>query len=105
MSDSVTDEMLALRRYCICIIEYLSNQAIDPHLYFRQKMIGEVTQMNSVEALIELMRRLIGWVETVSSSPAQSGRLDSTLAEHGFPPLSEIRTSDDESIVKMLAEC
>jgi hypothetical protein len=104
MSDLVTDEMLGLRRYCICIIEYLSDQAIDPHLYFRQKMIGEVAQMNSVEALVELMHRLIGWVDTVSSSPVQSGRLDSTLAEHGFPRLADIRTSDDESIVKMLAD-
>jgi len=104
MHDPVEDEASSLKRFCICIIEFLSGQAIDPHLYFQQKMIGEVAQVGSIDDLIEFMRRLISWVDTMEFGPAQSERLDAILSDQGFPPMSVIRITENNNIVKRLTE-
>jgi hypothetical protein len=104
MHDAGEDEAPVLKRLCICIIEFLSDQAIDPHLYFQQKMIGQVEQAASTDDLIEFMRRLIGWVDTMEFRPAQNERLDAILSDQGFPSLSIMRMTDDANIVKRLSE-
>ena len=104
MDNSANSAVAVLRRYCICIIEFLSSQAIDPHLYCQQKMTGEAVQANSIDDQLDLLRRLIGWSDTLFPLPTQSDRLNSMLADQGLPPLSMIRNSDNESIVKILNE-
>ena len=104
MHDAVEDDVSILKRLCICMIEFLSDQAIDPHLYFQQKMIGQVEQAMSTDDLIEFMRRLIGWVDTMEFRPAQNERLDAILSDQGFPSLSDMRMTDDDNIVKKLSE-
>jgi hypothetical protein len=104
MDNSANSAVAVLRRYCICIIEFLSSQAIDPHLYFQQKMTGEAVQANSIDDQLDLLRRLISWSDTMFPLPTQSDRLNSMLADQGLPPLSMIRDADNESIVKILNE-
>jgi hypothetical protein len=104
MHDAAEGERLNLQRYCICIIEFLSSQAIDPHLYFQQRMTGEIAQAGSIDDLVELLRRLIGWVDTLSSGAAQSERLDAILADQGFPPLAVIQTTKNENIAATLTD-
>ena len=104
MHDAVEDEVFRLKRFCICIIEFLSGQAIDPHLHFQQKMTGEIAQAASIDDLIELMRRLIGWVDAMAFRPDQGDRLDAKLLEQGFPPLSVIRITDNEGVITKLME-
>jgi hypothetical protein len=105
MHDAVEDDDVSiLKRLCICMIEFLSDQAIDPHLYFQQKMTGEVEQAGSTDDLIEFMRRLISWVDTMEFRPAQSERLDAILSDQGFPSLSIMRITENENIVKRLTE-
>jgi len=104
MHDAVEDEVSRLQRFCICIVEFLSGQAIDPHLYFQQKMTGEIAQAGSIDELIELMRHLIDWVDTMAFRPDQGDRLDAKLLKQGFPPLSIIRITDNENVVTKLIE-
>ena len=104
MRDAIEDEGSELKRFCICIVEFISGQAIDPHLYFQQKMTGEIVQAASIDDLIELLRRLIGWVDTMAFRPDQNDRLDAILLGQGFPPLSVIRITDNENIVTKLTE-
>jgi hypothetical protein len=99
MNNVAADQVSSLKRFCVCIVEFLSSQAIDPHLYFQQKLTGEIAGRDSVDDLIEMLRQLMGWADTLDFRPDQSERLDAMLADQGFPPISELKAATDGEIL------
>lgn len=110
-----------LRDYCVRVIRFLSDSAMDPHLYFEKKLTGDVTVAETTEELLGILIGLVEWIdETYGDSPGLSGP-DQSLGRNGMPTLSllcapatrtaglvlacgRIRTPDEFRLVSGLAE-
>jgi hypothetical protein len=99
--DQAVDERL--RDYCVRVIRFLSDSAMDPHLYFEKKLIGDVTVAETTEDLLGILSGLAVWIDENygpfpnssgpnssgpnSSGPGLSG-LDRSLGRDGLPTIS-----------------
>jgi hypothetical protein len=98
-SSDVTD----LRRLGACIIEFLSNHATDPHLYFDLKMGRELEAARSPGELTDLADRLLHWVTSLDLSQTQLARLEAGLAACGLPDFSKICAAGNDKLCQVLA--
>jgi len=73
---SSTYRMSTLQRYCICIIQFLSSHATDPHRYFEQKLTGDVLGSESPDELMALLENLILWVDSMNIASNQITQLE-----------------------------
>ena len=78
-----------LRAFCLHVVRFLSTVAMDPHLYFEQKMSAELAGAESDE-LRERCRQLVGWVDETGLTGDQVRRLDDSLAAAGLPLFSAL---------------
>jgi hypothetical protein len=123
-----TDEAMneKLRDYCVRVIRFISDSAMDPHLYFEKKLTGDVTVAETTEELLGILTGLAEWIaEMYGPFPNFSGsRLsgpDQALGRDGLPTLSllcipstrtaglvlacgRIGTPDESRLVSELAE-
>jgi hypothetical protein len=78
-----------LREACLQIVRYLSSVAMDPHLYFEQKMKAEIAGAGP-EELRTRLRQLIDWVSASGLLADHAERLDAQMAERGLPTFSSL---------------
>jgi hypothetical protein len=79
-----------LREFCLHVVRFLSTVAMDPHLYFEQKMSAELVGAESA-VLRQRCRQLIGWVDATGLTGDQVQRLDDSLKSAGLPLFSALR--------------
>ena len=93
----------ALRDYCIRIVRFVSDGALDPHLYFETKYIGDVTVAESVDQLIGILIGLVDWIDETEGDSGRLSRFDRLLGRAGLPSLSLLCNSDTRSAGLILA--
>jgi len=101
---SSTYRMSTLQRYCICIIQFLSSHATDPHRYFEQKLTGDVLGSESPDELMALLENLILWVDSMNIASNQITQLEAVLAAENLPSFSLLRDADEEEAAKYFAK-
>jgi hypothetical protein len=90
-----------LQRYCICMIQFLSSHATDPHRYFELKLTGKVLDSDSQDELTALLRNLLDWVDSMGAASSQFAHLEELLAAENLPSFSSLRVADEDEIRKI----
>jgi len=85
---TLSDEVV--REFCLHVVRFMSTVAMDPHLYFEQKMSAELIGAGS-EELRQRYRQLVDWVGATGLTSAQVQRLDNSLESAGLPLFSAQR--------------
>ena len=95
--------LLTLQYYCLCLIEFISDQVTDPHLYFQNKLTADISRVESLAELRDILDYLIGWVESMGSQSVKIIELDNKLAEQDLPTFSLMRVPDNRELGRILA--
>jgi len=78
-----------VREFCLHVVRFMSTVAMDPHLYFEQKMSAELIGAES-EELRDRYRQLVDWVGATGLTDAQIQQLDDSLESAGLPLFSAL---------------
>lgn len=89
-------------RFCLCLIEFISGHATDPHLYFQSKLSSDLAQVNSVADLWRLLEQLIDWVERGDHHSSAIERLDRNLIKSGLPSYSLVAVRGNHELARIL---
>jgi len=79
-----------IREFCLHVVRFMSTVAMDPHLYFEQKMSAELIGAES-EELRQRYRQLVDWVGATGLTSVQVQQLDDSLESAGLPLFSALR--------------
>ena len=101
ITDEVTDGRL--RDYCVRVIRFLSDSALDPHLYFERKLVGDVTVAGTAEELLGILTGLVEWIEESDGDAAVLSGPDRSLGRDGLPTLSLLCAPDTRAAGLVLA--
>jgi hypothetical protein len=88
------DSESGMRKFCLCLIGFISDFATDPHLYFSQRFSSDAAKASTVGELRELLAQLTDWVDTLGIYPDHQGELNRVLAADGLPSYSLMRDPD-----------
>ena len=77
-----------LREWCLAVVRFLSSVAMDPHLYFEQKLAADIATADGRDELRRIFSQLVGWVDAMGLTAEQTRRLDESLAAAGLPRFS-----------------
>ena len=89
-NDAPTLSDAVVREFCLHVVRFMSTVAMDPHLYFEQKMSAELIGAGS-EELRQRYRQLVDWVGATGLTGAQVQQLDESLVSAGLPLFSALR--------------
>lgn len=92
-----------LERFCHRLIEFISAQATDPHLYFQNKLTGDVAQAKNTADVWALAERLITWVEASNPHASAISKLDNELAKEALPSYTLIARPSNRELGRILA--
>lgn len=84
----------ALKRSGLHVVRFLSTVAMDPHLYFEQKLSAEIRACESVDELSERLAQLVAWIDGVGLEAGQEQKLAAELEAEGLPSLAMLRRGD-----------
>jgi len=93
----------ALRRYCLCLIEFISRQATDPHLYFQHKLSADISAAENLTDLMVLLDYLISWIDSADLQSVQMMKLEKILTADELPSFSLIRAPANRELGRILA--
>jgi len=74
-----------LRGYCLCLIEFISSLATDPHLYFQHKLIADISGAENLSGLMAILDYLVEWIDSADLPHIQMIRLDKKLVAQELP--------------------
>lgn len=83
-----------MQRFGLHVVRFLSTIAMDPHLYFEQKLSAEIQSSESTEELAERLAQLVAWLDRLELSDVQLRRLDAELRAEGLPTRATMRQED-----------
>lgn len=83
-----------LRDYCIRVIRYVSNTALDPHLYFEKKLTGDVAVATTDAELGKIIAELAEWFAETSPEPRRLAAFDAELSAESRPTWSSLLNSE-----------
>jgi len=83
-----------LKRSGLQVVRFLSTIAMDPHLYFEQKLTAEIRTSESLDELSERLEQLVAWIDGLGLPPGQLQKLDAELEADGLPSLATMRRGD-----------
>ena len=92
-----------LKRFCFCLIEFLSAQATDPHLYFQNKLGGDVANAKTAADLWNLLEQLIAWIEASNPHPSAIETLGEKLEEKFLPSFALMAIPANRELGRILA--
>lgn len=99
-----TDDSLAgLKRYCLCLVEFISGQATDPHLYFQNKYTADVSSAQTLAEVLQLLEHLADCVHAAGVEASALTRLDELLNDRDLPSLSLLKQSANRELLRILA--
>ncbi|MDP6414081.1 MAG: hypothetical protein QGG54_03490 [Gammaproteobacteria bacterium] len=93
----------ALRDYSISVIRFISDSALDPHLYFEKKLTSNVMLVKSIGELLGILTSLIELVDETYSGASSLSGIDQAMGRDGLPSLSLLRTPETRSVGLVLA--
>ena len=88
---SEAPDLEVTRRFCLQMITFLSNAAMDPHRYFEQKWLAEVQALESSDELLQRLRQLVAWFDGADLGDIRRMQLDRELAAQGLPTIDSMR--------------
>ena len=91
------------RDYCIRVIRFVSDSALDPHLYFEKKLTGDVMVAESMQELNDILIGLSEWIDDTQSGASRLTGFDQALGREGFPSLSLLCASETRQAGLVLA--
>lgn len=97
------DPLNVLRAYCIRIVRFVSGDALDPHLYFERKLIGDIDVARSADELRTILLGLIECIVETKVSAERIARADASLAAEDCPSLSLLLEPDTRAAGIVLA--
>ncbi|MDH3977048.1 MAG: hypothetical protein OEU86_00930, partial [Gammaproteobacteria bacterium] len=83
----------SFRDYCIRVIRFVSDSALDPHLYFEKKFTGDVSVASSDAELASILGHLAAWFDETEPDKKRLARFDEQLLAAGLPSLSVLLNS------------
>lgn len=93
----------ALRRYCLCLVEFISSQATDPHLYFQHKLSADISAAENLADLMILLDYLISLIDSADLQSVQLIKLEKMLTTDALPSFSLIRAPANRELGRILA--
>jgi hypothetical protein len=99
----VGDSLAGLKCYCLCLIEFISGQATDPHLYFQNKLTADLSGAETLKDVLELLDDLTVWVEAVDPQASSMARLNDSLTDRGLPSFSLMQNPVNRELGRILA--
>ena len=103
-NSSASQVSAVLHDYCLRVIRYLADSAMDPHRYFEQKYCGDVAAARTDEALIRIVVSLADWSREISMSETSLAAFDRTLQADDLPSFSMICHSKTRAAGLVLAK-
>ena len=94
MNESSDSRLGTLRDFGLRLVSFLSRTAMDPHLYFEQKLSAEIRASRSADEMTEKLRQLIEWLDEIELPESQLRRFDAELEAAGLPSLAAMRAED-----------
>ncbi len=92
-----------LKDYCLRVIRFVSRSALDPHLYFERKLIGDVSVAESIEQLLDILTGLLDWIDETTTDVSHFSGFDKELSRAGLPSLSLLSAPETRSAGLVLA--
>ena len=92
----------ALQDYGLTLTRLISESALDPHLYFEQKLAGKFRAASAEQDLIDMLSELAQWVQDAGFDSSQTRRWDAELASHSFPSLALWRDKEQHVLARTL---
>ncbi len=75
-----------MAEYCERVIRFVAAQMLDPHRYFEQKLLGQLSLSDSGPARARLLQQLVTWIAADELlTAAQRKQLDTELAARHWP--------------------
>jgi hypothetical protein len=91
------------KNYCLCLVEFISSLATDPHLYFQHKLTAAVSAAENSQGLMMLLGQLMDWIESIHFQPIQISKLDKMLNDQGMASYSLMRSLNNQELRLALA--
>ena len=89
MTDQST-KLLRAKFYSSKLIQLITKQMMDPHLYFERKYSAEIDRVDSVEAVVEILDGIALWLTSTEFGPESLVRLERELTLAGLPSIDSI---------------
>ena len=102
-NDSAATSLVALQRFCEHVVRFMSTVAMDPHLYFEQKLLSQIAGAVSLEDVSSIMVGLIDSVASLGLTDRQIERLDAELGTLALPTFSLMRVAQNRALGCILA--
>lgn len=102
---SIDSRAPGLKRYCMCLIEFLSDQATDPHLYFKSKLAADVSDAETAADVLALLDYLGDCIDAIVVEPSVLDRLNGLLTDQGMPSFSLLNQPASRELGRILASC
>lgn len=82
-----------LTAYARCLVEFLGDLALDPHLGFQTYLRERLAAVSSPAELEALLRDLLGWSDTLITTEAERNRLGKALKNKNLAGLPQLRSA------------
>lgn len=92
-----------LKDYCLRVIRFVSRSALDPHLYFERKLVGDVSVAESIKQLLDILTGLLDWIDETTTDVSHLSGFDKELSHSGLPSLSLLCAPETRSAGLVLA--
>ena len=83
----------SFRDYCVLVIRFVSDSALDPHLYFEKKLTGDVSVASSDAELARILGGLAEWFDETDPDKKRLALFDQQLSVAGLPSWSALLDS------------
>ena len=97
-----SDKLLRAQTYSSQLVQLITKQTMDPHLYFERKYTAEINRADSAEAVIEILNGIALWLTSPEFGQESLDRLERDLDLAGLPSVASIRTLHDSGAGALL---
>ena len=90
-----SNSLARAQSYSKRLLQLITKQTMDPHLYFERKYSAEIDRADSAQAVIEILNGIALWLTSPSFGQGSLDRLERELDRAGLPSVASIRNLHD----------
>lgn len=93
MTDEPALSAERLTPYARCLVDFLAELALDPHLGFQTYLRKRLAAASRPAELAALLGDLLAWSDALITTEAERKRLEKYFENKNLPDLSEVRSA------------